>query len=315
MRILVTGGAGYIGSHMVKRCLDAATTSWVFDNLSSGHREAVPAEPADRRRPRGQCRRWTSASRRTASRRSSTSRRSRTSASRSREPAKYYRTTSSTPLDAARACRRARASDGSSSPAPAASTARPSGADHRGRSRSGRSTRTATPSSPSSGRWATTPAAYGARATAPCATSTPPAPAATATHRRGPRPRDAPDPAGDRGRARPAAALEVFGTDYPTPDGTCVRDYIHVVDLAEPTSPPSSSSSAAAPVPHSTSAPATAARCARIIERRAKVTGRPSPHVDAPRRAGDPPPSSPRSTAPRRSSAGGPRSRSLAHHP
>jgi UDP-glucose 4-epimerase len=27
--------------------------------------------------------------------------------------------------------------------------------------------------------------------------------------------------------------LEIFGTDYPTPDGTCVRDYIHVEDLAE----------------------------------------------------------------------------------
>jgi UDP-glucose 4-epimerase len=27
--------------------------------------------------------------------------------------------------------------------------------------------------------------------------------------------------------------LEVFGDDYPTPDGTCVRDYIHVTDLAE----------------------------------------------------------------------------------
>ena len=26
--------------------------------------------------------------------------------------------------------------------------------------------------------------------------------------------------------------LFVFGTDYPTPDGTCVRDYIHVNDLA-----------------------------------------------------------------------------------
>ena len=28
-------------------------------------------------------------------------------------------------------------------------------------------------------------------------------------------------------------ALEIFGTDYPTPDGTCIRDYIHVSDLAE----------------------------------------------------------------------------------
>ncbi len=28
-------------------------------------------------------------------------------------------------------------------------------------------------------------------------------------------------------------ALEIFGNDYPTPDGTCIRDYIHVSDLAE----------------------------------------------------------------------------------
>jgi UDP-glucose 4-epimerase len=28
-------------------------------------------------------------------------------------------------------------------------------------------------------------------------------------------------------------AVDVFGTDYPTPDGTCVRDYIHVTDLAQ----------------------------------------------------------------------------------
>jgi UDP-glucose 4-epimerase len=27
-------------------------------------------------------------------------------------------------------------------------------------------------------------------------------------------------------------ALNIFGTDYPTPDGTCIRDYIHVIDLA-----------------------------------------------------------------------------------
>lgn len=27
-------------------------------------------------------------------------------------------------------------------------------------------------------------------------------------------------------------ALHIFGTDYPTPDGTCIRDYIHVTDLA-----------------------------------------------------------------------------------
>ena len=30
-----------------------------------------------------------------------------------------------------------------------------------------------------------------------------------------------------------APPLQIFGTDYPTPDGTCIRDYIHVNDLAE----------------------------------------------------------------------------------
>lgn len=28
-------------------------------------------------------------------------------------------------------------------------------------------------------------------------------------------------------------AAEIYGTDYPTPDGTCIRDYIHILDLAE----------------------------------------------------------------------------------
>jgi len=34
-------------------------------------------------------------------------------------------------------------------------------------------------------------------------------------------------------RASRGRPLTVFGDDYPTPDGTCVRDYIHVLDLAE----------------------------------------------------------------------------------
>ena len=29
------------------------------------------------------------------------------------------------------------------------------------------------------------------------------------------------------------AQIEIFGTDYDTPDGTCIRDYIHVTDLAD----------------------------------------------------------------------------------
>ena len=30
-----------------------------------------------------------------------------------------------------------------------------------------------------------------------------------------------------------AAHFEIYGTDYPTPDGTCIRDYIHVIDLSD----------------------------------------------------------------------------------
>jgi UDP-glucose 4-epimerase len=39
--VLVTGGAGYIGSHAVKALLEAGEDVVVFDNLSAGHREAV----------------------------------------------------------------------------------------------------------------------------------------------------------------------------------------------------------------------------------------------------------------------------------
>jgi UDP-glucose 4-epimerase len=42
MRILVTGGAGYIGSHTVKELIKAGYSVVVLDNLSKGHRAAVP---------------------------------------------------------------------------------------------------------------------------------------------------------------------------------------------------------------------------------------------------------------------------------
>jgi UDP-glucose 4-epimerase len=40
-----------------------------------------------------------------------------------------------------------------------------------------------------------------------------------------------PKPARRSGRRRPS--VDIYGTDYPTPDGTAVRDYLHVVDLGQ----------------------------------------------------------------------------------
>lgn len=44
MAVLVTGGAGYIGSHMVWALLDAGEDVVVLDRLSTGFRWAVPDE-------------------------------------------------------------------------------------------------------------------------------------------------------------------------------------------------------------------------------------------------------------------------------
>ena len=56
---------------------------------------------------------------------------------------------------------------------------------------------------------------------------------ATDDARRGPRSRDPPDPERPPGRRSTGTEVTVFGDDYPTPDGTCIRDYIHVADLAD----------------------------------------------------------------------------------
>jgi UDP-glucose 4-epimerase len=43
--VLVTGGAGYIGSHAVKALRGAGYHAIIYDNLSAGHREAALGAP------------------------------------------------------------------------------------------------------------------------------------------------------------------------------------------------------------------------------------------------------------------------------
>ena len=74
--------------------------------------------------------------------------------------------------------------------------------------------------------------AYGICGRSGCATSTPPAPIRTASWAKTTIPRSTSSRA--RSRRPPAARrFKIFGDDYPTPDGTCLRDYIHVTDLAD----------------------------------------------------------------------------------
>ncbi|MEU8774644.1 UDP-glucose 4-epimerase GalE [Streptomyces sp. NPDC048606] len=82
-------------------------------------------------------------------------------------------------------------------------------------------------------------------------------------------------------------SISVFGDDYPTPDGTCVRDYIHVADLAEAHL---SALRVAAPGEHLVCnlGNGNGFSVREVIETVRKVTGREIPEVVAPRRAGDP---------------------------
>ncbi|MGW6024440.1 UDP-glucose 4-epimerase GalE [Streptomyces sp. NPDC055099] len=82
-------------------------------------------------------------------------------------------------------------------------------------------------------------------------------------------------------------AISVYGDDYPTPDGTCVRDYIHVADLAQ---------AHMLAVEAATSGEHLICNLGNgngfsvreVIETVREVTGHPIPEVMAPRRGGDP---------------------------
>ncbi|MCG0287620.1 MULTISPECIES: UDP-glucose 4-epimerase GalE [Streptomyces] len=82
-------------------------------------------------------------------------------------------------------------------------------------------------------------------------------------------------------------AISVFGEDYPTPDGTCVRDYIHVADLADAHL---LALGAAASGEHliCNLGNGNGFSVREVIETVRQVTGHPIPEIAAPRRGGDP---------------------------
>ncbi|MEV1049707.1 UDP-glucose 4-epimerase GalE [Streptomyces sp. NPDC049887] len=81
--------------------------------------------------------------------------------------------------------------------------------------------------------------------------------------------------------------ISVFGDDYPTPDGTCVRDYIHVADLAEAHL---LAMAAITPGEHliCNLGNGNGFSVREVVETVRKVTGHPVPETVAARRAGDP---------------------------
>ncbi len=81
-----------------------------------------------------------------------------------------------------------------------------------------------------------------------------------------------------------APAVPVFGADYPTPDGTCIRDYIHIVDLAR---------AHILALERDVTGPfnlgtGTGFSVQQVVDTCREVTGHPIPVAVSPRRPGDP---------------------------
>ncbi len=81
----------------------------------------------------------------------------------------------------------------------------------------------------------------------------------------------------------------VFGNDYDTPDGTCIRDYIHVNDLAEAHILALEALLAGGPSDQFNVGTGTGHSVLEMLRGVEQITGRKAPHVMGPRREGDPP--------------------------
>jgi UDP-glucose 4-epimerase len=84
-------------------------------------------------------------------------------------------------------------------------------------------------------------------------------------------------------------AIAIFGTDYPTPDGTCIRDYIHVCDLADAHIRGLEYLRRGGQSDVFNLGNGNGFSVRQVIDQAKQVTGRPIPIVERDRRPGDPP--------------------------
>jgi UDP-glucose 4-epimerase len=288
MRILVTGGAGYVGSVSVERLLEAGHEIVILDDLSTGHRESVPdaasLEVGSYGEPETIARLLE---------------RSRVDAilhcaARSlvgesvREPARYYRDNVAGGIVLLEAARKSGVGRIVFSSTAAVygipdATPIPESAPLRPINPYGETKRTFEGALRFYGQ------AYGLRSVSLRYFNV-----AGATDRNG----ELHDPETHLipnvlRAAESGEPITLFGDDYPTPDGTCVRDYIHVADLADA---------------HLLALEATSRDDARtgealvcnlgigggfsvrdVVRVASTIVGRPIPETKGPRRAGDPP--------------------------
>jgi len=81
-------------------------------------------------------------------------------------------------------------------------------------------------------------------------------------------------------------SVSIFGTDYPTPDGTCIRDYVHIADLVSAHLLALDSLGEADKLTYNLGS-GMGFSVREVIDMSRKVTGHPIPVVELPRRAGD----------------------------
>jgi len=285
MRILVTGGAGYIGSHAVRLFLARGHDVWVYDNLSEGHRKAVPADrlivgdlaEAERIDHAVVAHRIDAVVHFAALAYVGVS---------VKEPGKYYQNNVANTLTLLEVLRRNNvgrvvfsstcATYGTPAKVPITEDTRQEPINPYGRTKL--VVEFALRDYAAAYGWGVACLRYFNASGA----------SADGTIGEDHKPETHLIPLAIQAAMGQRPALQVFGTDYPTPDGTCIRDYIHVEDLAEAHLLALEALKPGASLAYNlgTGHGASVREVIRAVE---AVSGKKVPVQEAPRREGDPP--------------------------